>query len=528
MLLRFVSALTVLSLCRIATAETPPSTPAPSAPAPPAAAPLPPSAAPLEPTGRAADASPATAAPVSTAEPAPPPSTPPVADDSAASIPAGAMPASPSPVLAHETALRGPLLLQLEGFDDAAEVEELRAALSAEFGCLIVLKAEDTRYAPTGRLVVARHPDTGELAITFVDTDEQSSTRVVQEPADPGERTRTVTMLAGTLARPPEGEGPAPAPPTAAEPPPPPPVHVAVASFFYPLASNFDAADVHTYFSFSLLYGRIGSLDGLGLGTLQFASRQVQGAQFGFLGNAAGQSVAGVQGALGVNSAGSLSGLQVAAINHVAGATSGAQLGLLNYAGGDVTGVQSAFSLNIARHVRGGQLGLVNVAQHVRGLQVGIINVAERVDGVPIGLISVTKNGGVHPITWYSSVTPFNAGLKFSTEYTYTFLNASWEPYDELVGPGFGMGGTVPAFLDQLFVDIDLSGTYLFRDSGPAEHGRTLARLRGTVRYQIFPHLSVFAGGGYTGKIEPERFEDGTVGEAYYQSLGEFVAGIGL
>lgn len=448
----------------------------------------------------------------------------PAADD-AGDAPSGA---NADPVPANR-ALRGPLLLQTEGFDDPAAIEGLRAALSAEFGCLVVLRPDETRFAPQGRIVVARHADTSELAVTFVDAAEQSSTRVVQEPEDESARARTITLLAGTLARSPVEEVDVPPADTASEDPAPDaPVHLAVASFFHPLATNYGVPDVHTHFAFSLLYGRVGSLDGLGIGMLQFASRGVQGAQVAFLGNAAGGKVAGVQAAFGVNSAGSLHGLQFGAINHSADEVNGAQASFLNYAGGKVTGAQAAFAVNIARDVHGGQVGTVNVAKHVRGLQVGLINVAEKVEGVPIGLISVTKDGGVHPLAWFSSLTHVNAGLKFATDYTYTFMNASWDPELEQFGPGFGLGGTVPSFLPNLYVDIDLSETFLFPDSGPVYYGRSLTRLRGTLRYQILPHLSVFVGGGYTGKAERDYLADGSRGDLRYESLGEFVAGIGL
>ena len=524
---RFLLLAAPLLICRGALAADPgPAAPSPATTGSAPAAAAPPAAAPpaLAPTPAAETPSPDAPA-VDEAS----------AADSAAGAPAaeeGAPGEAPAAEAAAESAaLRGPLILQAEGFDDPAAVEELRRALQTEFGCLVLLSAEESRFAPTGRLVVARQPATRELAVTFVDAAEGSATRVVEDPADPAERTRLVTLMAGTLARSPV-EASETAAAVAAAPPaePPPPTHVAVASLFYPLATNFGVPNVHTYFAFNLLYGRIGSLDGLALGMLQFASDGVQGAQVAFLGNASGGPAKGVQAALGVNSASVLEGLQLGGINHVATTASGAQIGFLNYAGDSVTGAQAAFGVNIAGDVQGGQVGFVNVARKVGGLQIGLINVAEEIDGVPIGVISVTKDGGVHPMVWYSNVTPFNAGLKFATKHTYTFVNASWAPDPDvsMIGPGGGIGGTIPAFLDKLFVDIDAGGTYLFKDSGPADDGISLLRLRGTVRYQFLQHLSVFVGGGYTGKVEREPAVGSIQGEFFYQSLGEFVAGVGL
>ncbi|HSC88887.1 MAG TPA: hypothetical protein VLC09_16505, partial [Polyangiaceae bacterium] len=277
---------------------------------------------------------------------------------------------------------------------------------------------------------------------------------------------------------------------------------------------------------------------------LQFVAAETRGAQLAFLGNGSGGRVTGFQGALGVNSAGELRGLQLAAVNHVRDGSEGLQAGFVNYAGGPLEGIQGGLfnyagekvegaqlgpSVNFAADVTGAQVGFVNVAQRVEGVQLGLINVADEVHGVPIGLVSVTKEGGVHPLVWYSNITPLNAAVKFATKYTYSFINASWDVDASLVGPGGGLGATIPAFAPRLFVDIDVGATYLFRDSGPADDGRTLARLRGMLRYQFLPHLSVFAGGGYTGQIDRPHDASGAItGDYYYRSLGEFVAGVGL
>lgn len=441
-------------------------------------------------------------------------------------------------------ALRGPLLLQVEGFDGPDEIERLRSALSGELGCLVLGSESESRFEPTGRVIVVRRGETRELAVTFVDGSGGNTTRVVEDPLDPVERTRLIALLVGTLARPPsEVVAPVAAPvvdePTKPEPPkpePPTPVatksepatHIATASFFYPLATNFGQPQVRSYFAFNLIYGRVGTLEGLELGTLQLASEGVQGAQIALIGNASGGRVEGFQAAFAVNSAAQLEGVQFAAVNHVAEESGGLQIGFLNYSGAQLVGAQAGLGVNVAEDVEGGQVGFVNVAQRVKGVQLGLVNVADEIDGVPVGLISVTKDGGVHPVVWYSNVTPFNAALKFATKYTYTFVNASWDPNASLVGPGGGIGGSIPTFLERLFVDVDASQTYLFRDEGPADDGRSLSRLRGTLRYQILPHLSVFAGGGYVGQVERRRNAAGVVGEYYYESLGEFAAGIGL
>src|SRR5581483_3327234 len=157
------------------------------------------------------------------------------------------------------------------------------------------------------------------------------------------------------------------------------------ASLFFPLASNWQAPHARTMLAVNVVYGRVGAVDGLQVGTVNQTDDRVTGAQLALL----------------LNQTGAVSGLQVAPVN-------------------------------MAGDVRGMQLGLVNVARKVRGVQLGLINVADDMSGVPIGLISVSKDGGVHPTAWTSRTSLINVGVKFATRNTYTQFSGSGTAEDTL------------------------------------------------------------------------------------------------
>jgi hypothetical protein len=259
------------------------------------------------------------------------------------------------------------------------------------------------------------------------------------------------------------------------------------------------------------LYNRAQRVSGLQIGGLFNTSPgSLEGGQAALIFNAAGAESEGLQATFGLNLAQSLDGLQVA--------------GVSNLSGGTLRGAQFALGFNRAGDVAGAQVALVNVGKRVRGLQVGLVNVAEDVEGVPIGLVSVTRSGGVHPMIWAASDTYLNFALKFATRYTYTFVSAAIHPTEERTrfGPGFALGASVPLF-PQLFAEIDVSGTHLFGDSRCCENAFfgavardrdwTLFKLRGSLRYQLLPHLGGFSGIGLTTRLAypRDRFGDTVV-----------------
>jgi hypothetical protein len=464
--------------------------------------------------------------------------------------------------------LSGAAAVILTVYSDGPTVtpEALRVAVAQELGAAVVLGVTEPA-SPEGRtIVVTYHPSTRELAVSVRRVGRANTTRVVEAPEKPEDVVTVAALLASELARD-SGEGtlistrePAntlPASNSIAAPPPVASVNAtkpgtsppaektfAVASFFYPLATNLERPGVNTHLSFNLLYGRIGAIDGLELGLVNTVSGSGRGVELGGLSSWVGGDFDGLQVGGLYNGSANAQGIGLTfGVNHVRGTRLGGQVsGLANVTQGNVRGFSATLGLNWARSVdgieaaglanvnrgafnglqlapfnyagdvTGVQVGVINVARRVRGVQLGLINVADDVEGVPIGVISVTRSGGVHPMFWASTASIANVGIKFATRYTYTFINVSGkEVNDRLrVGPGVGFGGSAP-LSTVFFFEPDVGVTHLIgnTDCGAAgafsaverRRDETLIRLRGALKYRFVKHFSLFAGVGVVGRV---------------------------
>lgn len=76
--------------------------------------------------------------------------------------------------------------------------------------------------------------------------------------------------------------------------------------------------------------------------------------------------------------------------------------GLCNFTLGDFTGGDIAFGLNMAKKVKGFELGGINFAHQLTGCQLGFFNIAEEVPcGIQIGLVNIIMDNTIKvlPIT---------------------------------------------------------------------------------------------------------------------------------
>lgn len=251
------------------------------------------------------------------------------------------------------------------------------------------------------------------------------------------------------------------------------PSHPVNLSFFYPISTNRNP-EVSTYFRLNLLYGDIGSVNGVDLNGLVGRIRrdmvgfQASGIYSHISGELQGVTVSGIatyirSDAVGVQYSGmanfvrgDFTGFQFANLfNYVQGGMLGAQATALfnlndgdvkyfqyatiaNAVAGDVTGVQGAVGLNyvnermvggqlalcnFAKYMNGIQVGLGNVAGVARGVQAGFINVANELDGVPIGMINyVYQEGDVDWITYVSNIAAISTGVRTIHRRFYSFL----------------------------------------------------------------------------------------------------------
>jgi hypothetical protein len=388
--------------------------------------------------------------------------------------------------------------------------EAVRAALARDTQREVVLD-DETSPSPE-RVTIALRAE-GEIAVTF-----DGTTRVIHVSGEA--QIADAALLAASLtvgieiAPPPPPPPPleeAPLPPIAMTPPPvvaivmPPPIQRDVvgpremtfpvsASFFYPLAANWGRPSARTFFDVNVLFGRYGEIDGGQIGVMG-STGTLHGAQIHGIGSHASGRAEGLQIGGLFTSAESLEGLQIGGVvNHAARDVDGAQIGLINVAGG-----------------------------RVRGAQIGLVNIADDIEGVPIGLVSVTKSGGVHPVTWASSTTYANVGLKLATRHTYSMFSASmsWPYGHEAYGGGFTMGGHAP-INKTFYVDIDLGLTTLAQPST----GDVLfyPKTRALLGARFDKHFSIFAGAGVA--TEARIYNHGA--DLSVSLMPDFVGGVEL
>src|SRR5690606_7718684 len=97
--------------------------------------------------------------------------------------------------------------------------------------------------------------------------------------------------------------------------PRPGPHRLANAGVFYPLATNIGLPHLHTNLDVSLLFSRVGKVEGLQLGTVNYVSNEVMGLQVGLLLNAVEGDISGISLAgLSSLASGDLTGAQVSTL----------------------------------------------------------------------------------------------------------------------------------------------------------------------------------------------------------------------
>ncbi|MCU0686930.1 MAG: hypothetical protein MUF34_32570 [Polyangiaceae bacterium] len=455
--------------------------------------------------------------------------------DEAATPPDGATADTPPSAAGEATKNEAPVVVIVRAEGGTLDAGRVRSEVARELGVPAV--APEKAPAETrGTLTVTWRGATRELVVAYQHPARGALTRVVDAPDDASEVAHTAALLAGNLARDESGELAAPTggAETAATVTPAASRLAAHFSLFHPISTNRDTPQATVNASFNVIYGRVGGLDGVQLGTVNVVAGAAKGGQFALGWNWVRTTMSGFQGSLfGVNVVGGAADAwqMSPAFNYVGGALGGVQLTLganvagdavrggqgsfvFNYAGGEVRGAQLS-SINVAGDVRGLQAGFVNVAGHVKGVQFGLINVADDVEGVPLGIISVTKSGGVHPMVWASSATLANAGVKFATRYTYTMASLAYheEANSKLFGGGATLGAQLP--FDQTRFSFDLQYLYLYDTGDCVEGSRTrcpleppkrdqhLVKARVSAGYRFQPHLGVFLGAGAVLSLRP-------------------------
>lgn len=263
-------------------------------------------------------------------------------------------------------------------------------------------------------------------------------------------------------------------------------VRVPVSIGLFPaLSMGGPARPVIVNFGAALLWSQTARVQGLAMGVFADVVREdVRGVQW--------TGLAGVVG-------GRLSGAQLSAgVNWVGEDMRGAQLSFLGNRAGRAFGGQATLGVNVAREVRGAQVGLVNVGGDVRGAQVGVFNYARSSDA-SVGVLSGTRAGGVHPEVWTSDVAALNVGVRFAAKYTYSFVAAGFHPAGRGAGWrfGLGLGGRIP-LRGPAALEIDVAGYAGFVDPSFDASVAMSGTARLKLAWTMAPRLTLFGGPTYT------------------------------
>jgi Caspase domain len=277
-------------------------------------------------------------------------------------------------------------------------------------------------------------------------------------------------------------------------------VRPAAAAVVFKLSTNrlSGAPDLLNYFNLALIYDEPAALDGL---------------QLSLGGALVRDRVRGVQLAPVFAATRAFFGLQLALVSYAETGGSGLGIGGVSaIVDGHMRGLLVA-PMTWARRLSGVSLGAVNTAATVEGLQIGVINVVTKsVRGVSIGVINYaeeadvslapiayTRQGGVHAQLSLQDTSLLNLALRLDATYNYSFVSVGVHPIGKEARRGYalgaGLGVKVPLYARSLWLDMDLS-FQLIQPEKSWLRGvpNSIEQLRLLLRYELYAHLSFFAG----------------------------------
>lgn len=205
-------------------------------------------------------------------------------------------------------------------------------------------------------------------------------------------------------------------------------------SFIHPINNDGKESKHNSYkFSFNLLTGKTGSIDGVEIGSLINQNTQdVSGLQISGLINHTKNKV---------------NAFQIAGISNISGITNGIQSAGISNTTDNFTGMQTSGILNIAKDFKGIQIsGLFNKVKNLNGLQLSLINVADSIEkGGTIGIINIIKKGGYQEFE-ISASDYQNIGISYKSggKHIYSIITAGYNfTPKELIHYGLGIGTLV-------------------------------------------------------------------------------------
>jgi hypothetical protein len=288
-------------------------------------------------------------------------------------------------------------------------------------------------------------------------------------------------------------------------------------TFVTPVGTNgIESFKTTNHVSLNLLVGVSKGLDGFEAGGIaniilkdvkgaQFAGftnivlGKVNGGQFASYFNYCGKDLKGVQVAgLGNVSLGAMKGAQVASVFNFnrKGGTGVQVAAYTNVVLGNIKGVQVASMANIAiGDVQGAQISAgVNIAKKVKGIQLGFVNIADSVDGASIGFVNIIKKGKNQFEFSGDELFYTNIAYRSGTSSFYNIYTAGYRPgtKENLWHIGYG-AGTAFKLKNKLTSDINVTMHHV-SDGGFYWGTSELVRLYWGVEYKVAKKIAIAAG----------------------------------
>ncbi len=225
-----------------------------------------------------------------------------------------------------------------------------------------------------------------------------------------------------------------------------------------PYGTNRELAENTTNtFSFNILWGRNGGLNGIEVGGfVNTITNNMRGFQLAGIGNqvegdAQGGQLAtifnynkgftkGVQASL-FNIANTASVIQIAGIaNFIQADFDGVQASLVsNYAKGKAD-MQFSLGINKASEVKTLQVGLINIADDVAGRQIGLVNISDKSEKTSFGFLNIVKNGYNRIEVGANDALYASVGIKTGARKFYNIFQFGSRFTEDTWSIGYGVG----------------------------------------------------------------------------------------
>lgn len=270
-------------------------------------------------------------------------------------------------------------------------------------------------------------------------------------------------------------------------------------TFAYPVGSNGkEAIEIKNNFSFNLLWGVNGGLNGAEIGSIFNYNK----------GDVIGVQIAGV---VNINER-KTNGTIISGVANICNDSNIGVLisGIVNYSIENSTGLQISTVNTVRKHFNGTQIGLINYSKKMKGFQLGLINVVDSNDGVlPIGMFNVVRKGKYEFELACGDMIFSNFNFKMGVDRFYSVYKIGFSTFKNKPISSYGIGiGSEIKLNDKSKLSIDITTNKLIYNNNWDVKLNTLNKTDINYRYILCSKLSVFAGTSFNIYSTDEKHEN--------------------